>query len=59
MALTKAAGGEKMTLVVVAENQPAIALYNKLGFELEGHSKKSFKTTDGRYLDDYMMARFL
>lgn len=59
MRLSREAGGEKMTLGVISENSGAVALYEKLGFEREGLSTRAFKTTDGRYLDDVMMAKFI
>ena len=36
--------------------QPAIALYRKFGFEIEG-THKAYALRDGRYVDAYAMAR--
>ena len=47
---------ERVELEVYTDNHPAIALYKKLGFVLEGeHKKYAFK--NGQYADIYSMAR--
>ena len=38
---------EQLELEVVAENERAIALYNKFGFELYGTRENTFKYRDG------------
>ncbi len=43
----KAAGYEQLELEVVAENDRAIALYKKFGFELYGTRENTFKYRDG------------
>ena len=45
-----------LTLEVRAGNAPAIALYEKLGFEKEGLLRMTTVRT-GRYVDEYKMAR--
>lgn len=58
MAESHRAGATRLTLRVLATNDPAIALYEKLGFHLEGRLQDEFKL-DGRYVDDLLMARRL
>jgi RimJ/RimL family protein N-acetyltransferase len=50
-------GLEKVGLMVYATNKPAIALYEKFGFEPEGYLK-NYRKLDGRYFDCIMMAKF-
>jgi putative acetyltransferase len=46
----------RMELQVYTDNQPAIALYKKFGFVIEGTLRKmAFR--DGEYVDAYAMAR--
>lgn len=46
----------RLELTVFADNKPAIALYKKFGFEVEGtHRKYAFR--DGKYEDALFMAR--
>lgn len=45
---------KKINLEVREDNKSAIALYKKLGFELEGTIKKNF-FADGRYYDSHIM----
>jgi len=46
----------RVELTVFADNAPAIALYEKFGFEIEGtHRRYAFR--DGEYIDAYSMAR--
>jgi putative acetyltransferase len=46
----------RIELQVYVDNAPAIALYKKFGFELEGtHSRFAFR--NGEYVDGYSMAR--
>lgn len=46
----------RIELTVFTDNEPAIALYRKFGFEIEGtHRKYAFR--DGEFVDAYAMAR--
>ena len=48
--------GNKLVTCEVQENPPAMRLYKKLGFEIEGtHRKYAFR--DGAYVDAHTMAR--
>ena len=51
--------GHKVELLVRSENEPAIALYRKLGFIEEGRLKGRVHLRSGRYIDDITMALFL
>lgn len=48
-------GLERIELIVWADNQPAIALYEKLGFQHEG-VLRNYRYLDGEYTDAIMMA---
>jgi ribosomal protein S18 acetylase RimI-like enzyme len=45
-------------LGVWSENEPAIRLYKKLGFEVYG-TEPRYLYVNGRYLDEHLMVRFL
>ena len=46
----------RLELEVYTDNEPAIRLYERFGFEREGRLRQhAFR--DGRYVDSYMMAR--
>ena len=47
----------RLELEVYTDNEPAIRLYKKFGFEIEG-TMKMFAFRDGEYVDVYTMARF-
>ena len=51
--------GHKIELLVRSENEPAVALYRKLGFAEEGRLKHRVRLRSGRYIDDITMALFL
>ncbi|MEM2974869.1 MAG: GNAT family N-acetyltransferase [Candidatus Bathyarchaeia archaeon] len=51
-------GYEKISLSVFSTNKPAINLYKKFGFEIEGVKKKEFKI-EGEYVDEVCMGKFL
>ncbi|WP_249384067.1 GNAT family protein [Chitinivorax sp. B] len=51
-------GIHRLELTVMAHNQPAIALYQKAGFQIEGIKHHSFKI-DGDYVDEYYMGKLL
>jgi len=46
----------RIELQVYTDNLPAIALYRKFGFELEG-THRAYALRDGRYVDTHAMAR--
>ncbi|MNJ79511.1 putative acetyltransferase YhhY [compost metagenome] len=48
---------ERIELTVFTDNQAAIALYRKFGFEIEGTSR-AYAVRDGVLVDSYHMARF-
>ncbi|MEB6337533.1 GNAT family N-acetyltransferase [Serratia rhizosphaerae] len=48
---------QRIELTVFTDNQGAIALYKKFGFEIEGTSRH-FAMRDGKLVDAYHMARF-
>lgn len=50
---------EKVTLAVFSNNERAIALYNKLGFEIEGRCPRDIKMLDGTYIDSVLMYMFV
>lgn len=47
---------DRIELTVFVDNAPAIALYQKLGFDIEGTGKR-YGLRDGDYIDAYFMAR--
>jgi RimJ/RimL family protein N-acetyltransferase len=52
----QAAGLQRAELIVRADNAPAIALYRRFGFELEG-TLRDYIRVDGQSCDALMMAR--
>ncbi|QDP39691.1 GNAT family N-acetyltransferase [Radiobacillus deserti] len=50
----KDGGLEQLQLCVVATNQKAVHVYQKLGFEIYGTERQAIKIED-RYLDEYLM----
>lgn len=46
----------RIELFVFVDNEPAIGLYRKFGFEIEG-THKNFAFRDGKFVDTYSMAR--
>lgn len=50
------AGALRLELTVYTDNAPALALYRKFGFEIEG-TFRGYALRDGRYADAYAMAR--
>lgn len=48
----------RIELTVYVPNTPAIHLYQKLGFEIEGRRRRTLYR-DGRYHDDYVMGLLL
>lgn len=49
-------GVHRLELTVVAENIPAINLYLKSGFTIEGTARHAFRL-NGRYIDEYHMSK--
>ncbi len=53
-------GIRRVELIVESDNQKALALYRKLGFEIEGTLRKFYKRAeDADYLDDHYMGLLL
>ncbi len=48
----------RLELTVMAHNKAGLALYRKVGFEIEGTKRASLRV-DGRYVDEYYMGRLL
>lgn len=57
--IAKEKGYEQLELEVVANNERAIHLYKKMGFEIYGTFKDTMKYPDGTYADEYWMMRKL
>ena len=51
-------GVTRLELTVFCENTPAVRLYRKMGFEIEGIRRNSMKL-NGVYKDEYAMAKIL
>lgn len=54
----KEAGIHRLELTVISHNETAIALYKKMGYEIEGIKKRSL-FIDGNYVDEYYMAKWI
>ena len=54
----RARAARKLSLRVLSTNQPAMRLYERLGFECEGALRDEFLIA-GRYVDDVLMAKRL
>lgn len=57
--LAREKGYEQLELEVVANNERAIHLYKKMGFEIYGTFKDTMKYPDATYADEYWMMRKL
>lgn len=55
----KEKGIEQIELEVVADNERAISLYKKMGFETWGKFPNNMKYEDGTYVDSYWMMKQL
>ena len=55
----KKLGYEQAELEVIADNERAIALYEKLGFRKYGTFPNNLKYQDGSYADGYWMMKKL
>jgi putative acetyltransferase len=53
--LAKKEGLHRIGLQVIADNKPAIHLYKKFGFKIEGMMKDSYFGEDGKYHDELVM----
>ena len=53
------AGYEQINLSVASDNERAISLYEKLGFEVTGREVHAMKHADGDYSDFVFMTRFI
>jgi len=54
----KNSGIHRLELIVVSSNDPAIKLFQKCGFEIEGLKKNSLKV-GGQFFHEYIMAKIL
>ena len=60
MQLIRDQGKTRIELTVDTENKPAINLYEKIGFVIEGRIRNSYKRfPENRYLDEYLMGLIL
>lgn len=50
-------GVSKLELHVFPHNEPAIALYERMGYEREGHRRDHYRRPDGKYVDAILMAK--
>ena len=57
--VAKEAGYEQAELEVMAENENAIVMYEKLGFKKYGTFPDNMKYADGEYMDAYWMMKKL
>lgn len=55
----KAAGYTRLELEVAVENERAVALYRRFGFEIYGTRPEAFRYRDGRFGADHLMTRKL
>lgn len=53
-----AQGIRRLELLVQTGNEAGISLYRKMGFQIEGTKRESY-CIDGKYVDEYLMARIL
>lgn len=50
-------GALRLELGVYTDNAPALALYRKFNFQIEG-TQRGYAFRDGRYVDSHLMVRF-
>lgn len=55
----KQIGYEQIELGVFSDNEKAVTLYKKYGFEVWGNMKNAFKLKDGTYRDEIIMGRII
>ncbi len=51
-------GVHRIDLTVMTDNEPALKLYTRLGFSLEGRKRDSMRFGD-RYIDEFYMSKLL
>ncbi|MDM8521586.1 GNAT family N-acetyltransferase [Anaerolineales bacterium HSG6] len=51
-------GIQRLELTVMVDNHAASAVYHRMGFEIEGFRRQAL-LVDGRYVDEYYMAKIL
>lgn len=59
IALAKAQGVEQLELEVFADNRRAMALYEKMGFQVVAEHPHFIKRKDGTYVNEYLMVKEL
>jgi RimJ/RimL family protein N-acetyltransferase len=52
---SRLAGVIRVELTVHTANEPAVSLYRKFGFQVEGTRRHSLRV-DGRVVDEYLMS---
>lgn len=52
-------GFHRLELTVMTENRAALSLYLKFGFLVEGLRRDSIRQPNGRWVDEYMMAKLI
>lgn len=57
--LAQRSGYEQMELEVFTDNEKAINLYKKYGFEIFGTRPNAVKLDDGTYQDEHLMVKYL
>jgi len=55
----KQIGYEQIELGVFSDNEKAVTLYKKYGFDVWGNTKNAFKLKDGTYCDEIIMGRII
>jgi RimJ/RimL family protein N-acetyltransferase len=55
----RSVGVTKLELHVFPHNEPAIALYEKVGYEREGYRRMHYRRPDGQFVDAILMAKLL
>lgn len=55
----RGAGVTKLELHVFPHNEPAIALYERVGYQREGFRRLHYRRPDGQFVDAILMAKLL
>ncbi|MCH4887989.1 GNAT family N-acetyltransferase [Acidaminobacter sp. JC074] len=58
LSYARSIGLHRLELTVMVHNEAGLSLYKKMGFEIEGVKKHSM-FVDGKYVDEYYMAKLL